>query len=105
MDFTIEGRVVWVEIEGIPFKTWSGNTFKRIASKWGELMHIDDQEDNCFHSKRLCINTKVEKNIFESFKIIFRGKVSWIRAKEVLGWVPDFMDESDDEYDSDDGSK
>ncbi|GJV72364.1 putative reverse transcriptase domain-containing protein [Tanacetum coccineum] len=101
-DFTIEGRIVWVEIEGIPFKLWSNNTFKRIASKWGDLLHIDDQDENCFHSKRLCIKTKVGKNITEVFKIIFRGKVCWIRAKEVTGWVPDFLEESDDEHDSDD---
>ncbi|GJT48259.1 RNA-directed DNA polymerase, eukaryota, reverse transcriptase zinc-binding domain protein [Tanacetum coccineum] len=101
-DFTIEGRIVWVEIEGIPFKLWSNNTFKRIASKWGDLLHIDDQDENCFHSKRLCIKTNVGKNIIEAFKIIFRGKVCWIRAKEVTGWVPDFLEESDDEHDSDD---
>ncbi|GJX67597.1 hypothetical protein Tco_0303324 [Tanacetum coccineum] len=82
MGFTIEGRVIWVEIEGITFKTWLGNSFKRIASKWVELMHIDDQEDNCFHSKRLCINTKVEKNIFESFKIIFRGKEGDLQVED-----------------------
>ncbi|GKE01280.1 RNA-directed DNA polymerase, eukaryota, reverse transcriptase zinc-binding domain protein [Tanacetum coccineum] len=87
MEFNSEGRIVWVEIEGIPFKLWSGNTFKRIASKWEELLHIDDQEDKCFHSKRICIYTKFEKNIFEAFKIIFRGK------------------ESEDEDESDDGSK
>nr|GEX71936.1 putative RNA-directed DNA polymerase, eukaryota, reverse transcriptase zinc-binding domain protein [Tanacetum cinerariifolium] len=105
IDFIIEGRIVWVEIEGIPFKTWSDNTFKCIASKWGELLHIDDQDDNCLYSKRLCINTKVGKNIMESFKIIFCGKVSWIRAKEVIGWVIEFLDESDDEHDSDDDFK
>ncbi|GJW72258.1 RNA-directed DNA polymerase, eukaryota, reverse transcriptase zinc-binding domain protein [Tanacetum coccineum] len=99
---SVYGRIVWVEIEGIPFKLWSNNTFKRIASKWGDLLHIDDQDENCFHSKRLCIKTKVGKNIIEAFKIIFRGKVCWIRAKEVTGWVPDFLEESDDEHDSDD---
>ncbi|GJU94019.1 hypothetical protein Tco_1318775 [Tanacetum coccineum] len=50
----------------------------------------------------MCIKTKVGKNIIEAFKIIFRGKVCWIRAKEVTGWVPDFLEESDDEHDSDD---
>ncbi|GJX62387.1 hypothetical protein Tco_0295287 [Tanacetum coccineum] len=60
-DFTIEGRIVWVEMQ-----------------------------------------TKVGKNIIEAFKIIFRGKVYWIRAKEVTGWVPDFLEESDNEHDSDD---
>ncbi|GKC55783.1 RNA-directed DNA polymerase, eukaryota [Tanacetum coccineum] len=77
MDFNTEGRIAWVEIEGIPFKLWSGKTFKRIATK----------------------------NIFKEFKIIFRGKVFWIRAKEAPGWVPDFMEESDDEEQNDDDSK
>nr|GEY34823.1 RNA-directed DNA polymerase, eukaryota [Tanacetum cinerariifolium] len=104
-DFTNEGRIVWVEIEGIPIKLWPGNTFKRIASKWGELLDIDDEDDRCFHSKRLCVYTKIGTNIFESFKIIFRGKVFWIRAQEVPGWAPDFVEESDNEDQSDDGSK
>ncbi|GKE25514.1 RNA-directed DNA polymerase, eukaryota [Tanacetum coccineum] len=30
-------------VEGIPFKLWTDNTFKRIATKWGELLDIDDQ--------------------------------------------------------------
>ncbi|GKD36445.1 nucleotide-binding alpha-beta plait domain-containing protein [Tanacetum coccineum] len=45
MKFTNEGRIAWVEVEGIPFKLWTDNTFKRIATKWGELLDIDDQEE------------------------------------------------------------
>ncbi|GKA94826.1 RNA-directed DNA polymerase, eukaryota, partial [Tanacetum coccineum] len=73
MDFIIDGRVTWVEIEGIPFKMWSVNTFKRIASKWGVVLHVDDQEDGFF----------------------------WIRATEVPGWVPDFMEDNKEECDND----
>nr|GFB25876.1 nucleotide-binding alpha-beta plait domain-containing protein [Tanacetum cinerariifolium] len=54
-------------------------------------------DEMCFHPKRLCIYTKSEKNIFEEFKNIFRGRAFWMRAKEALGWVPDFMKENDDE--------
>nr|GEY07158.1 RNA-directed DNA polymerase, eukaryota [Tanacetum cinerariifolium] len=57
-----------------------GNTFKQIAAKWGELLDVDYQEEMCFHSKRLCLFTK-------------------------SGWVPDFLDDSDDEDQSDDGFK
>nr|GEU31042.1 uncharacterized mitochondrial protein AtMg00810-like [Tanacetum cinerariifolium] len=32
MDFNINERVAWVEIEGDPFKMWFVNTFRRIAS-------------------------------------------------------------------------
>nr|GEX98813.1 RNA-directed DNA polymerase, eukaryota [Tanacetum cinerariifolium] len=66
------GRIAWVEVEGIPFKLWSGHTFNHIASKWGKLMKVDDYDDTNFHSKRLCILTKVYQNILESFKIVFR---------------------------------
>ncbi|GKE85427.1 nucleotide-binding alpha-beta plait domain-containing protein, partial [Tanacetum coccineum] len=33
-DFHVDGRIVWVEIEGVPFRLWSGNMFKRIATRW-----------------------------------------------------------------------
>ncbi|GJT38145.1 RNA-directed DNA polymerase, eukaryota [Tanacetum coccineum] len=102
-EFSTYGRIVWVEIEGVLFKLWSGNTFKRIASKWGDLLDVDDQEETCFHSKRLCLYTKLCSNIFESFKIVFCGMMFWIRAKEVPGWVPEFMEDSDDEVQSEKG--
>ncbi|GJT47679.1 nucleotide-binding alpha-beta plait domain-containing protein [Tanacetum coccineum] len=105
MDFIIDGRITWVEIEGIPFKLWSENTLKRIASRWGVVLHVDDQEDGCLHRRRMCIKTKFDKNIFESFKIIFRGKIFWIRAKEALGWVPDLLEDNEEDYESDWESK
>ncbi|GJU09502.1 reverse transcriptase domain-containing protein [Tanacetum coccineum] len=45
-DFVLESRIAWVEIEGIPLKLWSDNTFKRIAAKWGVMLDIDDQDDD-----------------------------------------------------------
>nr|GFB20148.1 RNA-directed DNA polymerase, eukaryota [Tanacetum cinerariifolium] len=60
IDFVPKGRIAW-----------SGNSFSRIAAKWGTLLDVDDRED------------KWEKY--------------WIRANETVGWVPDFTDESDDE--------
>ncbi|GKE45967.1 hypothetical protein Tco_1473251 [Tanacetum coccineum] len=62
----------------------------------------DDKEETCFHRTRVCIKTKMDGNIFESFKIIIKGKVYWIRAKEVNGWSPDFIEEEDTqtEYDN-----
>nr|GEW23760.1 RNA-directed DNA polymerase, eukaryota, reverse transcriptase zinc-binding domain protein [Tanacetum cinerariifolium] len=76
-----------------------------LMNEVGELLDVDDQEEMCFHLKRLCLYTKFGMNIFENFKVIFRGKVFWIHAKEIPGWVPDFLDDSDDEDQSDDGFK
>ncbi|GKE13982.1 nucleotide-binding alpha-beta plait domain-containing protein [Tanacetum coccineum] len=100
--FHVDERVTWVDIEGIPLRVWSKNTFVRIVSKWGELLYVDDQKETCFHRKRVCIKTKFEESIFESLKVIIQGKVFWVRAKEVYGWVPDFVDEDEINRETDD---
>ncbi|GJZ93692.1 putative reverse transcriptase domain-containing protein [Tanacetum coccineum] len=40
--------LVWVELDGVPFKFWSGPTFKRIAAKWEniELARKVTEEDH-----------------------------------------------------------
>ncbi|PWA70432.1 ATPase, AAA-type, core [Artemisia annua] len=94
-DFAPEGRIAWVDVEGIPFKLWSDKTFNRIALKWGKLLEFDDEK--YFHSKRICILTKVHQNILENFKIVFRGKIYWLRAIEVPGWTPEFTEEEEED--------
>ncbi|GJV31430.1 nucleotide-binding alpha-beta plait domain-containing protein [Tanacetum coccineum] len=105
MEFINDGRVTWVEIEGVPLKMCSENTFNHIASKWGVLLNVDDQEEGCLHRKRLCINTTIVNNIYEAFKFIYHGKTYWIRAKEVPGWIPDFLEDEDEETVSDEDIK
>ncbi|GJV26507.1 nucleotide-binding alpha-beta plait domain-containing protein [Tanacetum coccineum] len=61
----IDGRVTWVELEGIPLKMWSENTFN----------------EHCF-----------------------QNEAYWVRAKEVPGWFPDFVEENDEVDESDDES-
>ncbi|GJX33429.1 nucleotide-binding alpha-beta plait domain-containing protein [Tanacetum coccineum] len=100
--FFVDERVTWIDIEGIPLKVWSKNTFSRITSKWGELLDFDEQEDGYLHSKRVCIKTTLVENIYESFKVIIQGKTFWIRAKEVSGWMPDFEEDIDQDSKSDD---
>ncbi|GKA85426.1 nucleotide-binding alpha-beta plait domain-containing protein [Tanacetum coccineum] len=101
--FTIDSRVTWVDIEGVPLHAWTTNTFSKISSKWGKLLYEEDKENLCLNNKRVCINTTIEKNIFESIKIIVKGKIYWVRAKEVSGWVPDFIeDEEEEEYSDED---
>nr|GEY59785.1 nucleotide-binding alpha-beta plait domain-containing protein [Tanacetum cinerariifolium] len=63
----------------------------------GELLDVDDYDKTNFHSKRFCILTKVCENIYESFKIVFRGKVYWVRASEVPGWTPEFFEEDEED--------
>ncbi|GKD71880.1 RNA-directed DNA polymerase, eukaryota [Tanacetum coccineum] len=87
---------------GVPMKMWTSNTFNKFLSKWGELLFEEDKENLSLYSKRICIKTKLQQNIFKTFKIIVKGKKNWIRAKEVSRWVPDFLEEEEGEDESND---
>nr|GEX66863.1 RNA-directed DNA polymerase, eukaryota, reverse transcriptase zinc-binding domain protein [Tanacetum cinerariifolium] len=71
-----EEGVAWIDIEGVPLCVWSRNTFDKISSKWGSLLHEEDEDDSYFHRKRLFIKTSIRDNIFESFKIIIKEDVN-----------------------------
>nr|GEY93445.1 hypothetical protein [Tanacetum cinerariifolium] len=43
-DFVFWERIVWVDIKGVPLHAWSHATFKKIGSKWGEVMDIEEEE-------------------------------------------------------------
>nr|GEW96167.1 alpha/beta hydrolases superfamily protein [Tanacetum cinerariifolium] len=103
-DFVIDERVIWVEVEGVPCKWWSRNTFSRIASIWGTLLNGEELEEEGYHSNRICIRTKLKTVVFDSFKMVYRGMTCWVRAIEVPGWVPDFEEDGEEGYDVNDGS-
>nr|GFA26917.1 RNA-directed DNA polymerase, eukaryota, reverse transcriptase zinc-binding domain protein [Tanacetum cinerariifolium] len=49
------------------------------------------------YSLRICVKTIFFHLITESLKVIIKGKVYVVRAKEVTCWVPDFGEENSDE--------
>nr|GFA21456.1 RNA-directed DNA polymerase, eukaryota [Tanacetum cinerariifolium] len=57
--------------------------------------------EDSFARKRICIKTSQENNILERFKVIVRGKIFVLRAKELFAWSPSFKDVKDIKYCSD----
>nr|GFA81482.1 hypothetical protein [Tanacetum cinerariifolium] len=62
---------------------WVMFEFDKVDTK-GETLDIENNVDSSFGRKRLCIKAKQPVSILESFKIIFKGKVLLVRAKEVF---------------------
>nr|GEU46190.1 hypothetical protein [Tanacetum cinerariifolium] len=56
-DFSIEERLIWLEIEGVPLRAWEKDTFSSIAKKWGELLFMDDSDACNRLSKHICIKS------------------------------------------------
>nr|GEZ33181.1 hypothetical protein [Tanacetum cinerariifolium] len=83
-DFVSDEWIVWVDIE--------------------ETLDLEDNVDNSFGRKRICIKTKHQVSILESFKVIVKGRVYMIRAKELFTWNPSFLAYKEKEYASEDES-
>nr|GEV33676.1 RNA-directed DNA polymerase, eukaryota [Tanacetum cinerariifolium] len=103
-EFVCNERIVWVDIEGIPLHLWSSSTFSRIGMKWGTVMDIEESSGSSFARKRLCIKTSMAVNILKTFKVIYKGKVFMVRAKELFTWSPCFLEYKDPGYLSEDES-
>nr|GEX92775.1 RNA-directed DNA polymerase, eukaryota [Tanacetum cinerariifolium] len=70
----------------------------------GEVMELEDGNEDLFARKRLCIKTKHANNILDSFKVVVKGKVFQIRAKELFVWYPSFKEVPEVVHCSDDES-
>ncbi|GJX57117.1 RNA-directed DNA polymerase, eukaryota [Tanacetum coccineum] len=105
LDFVSKDRIVWVDIEGVPLNAWSRATFNKVCARWGDVMDLEESNDGMFARKRIYIKTKLEDNILEKFKIIIRGKVFVVRAKELFVWSPVFKDVEEMMYSSEDESE
>ena len=104
-DFVSEDRIIWMDIEGVPLKAWSRKTFIKIGKKWGETLDLEDNSVTSFGRKRICIKTKHATSILESFKIIVKGKVYMVRAKELFTWNPVFSINKEKDFNSDSESE
>ncbi|GKA50366.1 RNA-directed DNA polymerase, eukaryota [Tanacetum coccineum] len=99
------GMITWVSIEGLPIKAWTPNSFRKIASLWGEIVELEDSDSFALSNKPLCLKTKTDDYINERRRVIIQSKVYWIRAKELYPWTPSFVEDKHDTSSCDDESE
>ncbi|KAL4587954.1 hypothetical protein LXL04_000831 [Taraxacum kok-saghyz] len=90
-----------VDNRGLPSVAWTSIAFQKIANRWGDLLYAEDPNDTNLYRKRLCIKTQATGIIMETFKVIVQGKVFILRAREVIGWNPEFVEEEEDDEEED----
>nr|GEY84638.1 hypothetical protein [Tanacetum cinerariifolium] len=100
--FHLHAKVVRYE------RSIKSSTSKRVTAEKppSSFNHRPSEESPSpsFARKRLCIMTSVADNILETFKVIFKGKVYSIRAKELFTWTHCFLEFKESGYNSEDDS-
>nr|GFB89004.1 RNA-directed DNA polymerase, eukaryota [Tanacetum cinerariifolium] len=70
----------------------------------GRALDLEDNVDTSFGCKRLCVKIAHPVLISETFKIIVKGIVFMVRAKELFTWNPSFIDNKEKDYTSEEDS-
>ncbi|GJV24669.1 hypothetical protein Tco_1377364 [Tanacetum coccineum] len=91
--FVSDVRLVWISIEGLPICVWNKDALAKIVSPWGTLSDVDVVDDASFPFQKVCVVTKASTIINDTIKIIVKGKIYWIRIRELEAWTLDFDDE------------
>ncbi|GJW50462.1 RNA-directed DNA polymerase, eukaryota [Tanacetum coccineum] len=91
--FVPRERLIWLDIEGIPLVAWSLDSLKRVAGNWGEVVYLDEEQEDNYYSARLCVESQFSDFIMKSVEVDVEGKRYEVRVKEVTGWIPSFKKE------------
>ncbi|GJZ63387.1 reverse transcriptase domain, reverse transcriptase zinc-binding domain protein, partial [Tanacetum coccineum] len=92
-DFVLKERLVWLEIEGVPIRSWNNDTFKSICKKWGKVLFIDDTDSSNRFSIRLCIKSTHTSLIFASTLVTLNGVTYAFRGERICRWTLTFAPE------------
>ncbi|GKE43485.1 hypothetical protein Tco_1470769 [Tanacetum coccineum] len=84
-----------MELDVVVVELWAIVCSWGVEGAWAKVWAVG--WDGVVGIWAISIIVKNQKHFHESFKIIFRGKVYWVRASEVLGWTPEFSEEEEED--------
>ncbi|KAK8637162.1 hypothetical protein V6N13_064588 [Hibiscus sabdariffa] len=81
----VVNRRAWTACHGIPIHAWSSGMFENIASKWGELISVDEKIVNPGSFSRSMFHVLTERfnRIDEVIELVVDSKKFKVRAVEV----------------------
>ncbi|GKD64166.1 RNA-directed DNA polymerase, eukaryota, reverse transcriptase zinc-binding domain protein, partial [Tanacetum coccineum] len=91
--FTVDERLIWIEIRGLPLCAWGSNAIKKVTSLFGKFKFFDSDSENTMSLGRACISTKRQSTISESVSVIIHGKSFDVHVHEIGAWSTIINDE------------
>ncbi|KAI3767874.1 hypothetical protein L2E82_18303 [Cichorium intybus] len=87
---------VWLDIEGMPLRSWCKSNFEKVANRWGQVVYMDGNLGTSLAVHRLCVETKVMGIIAEEMTVMIDNHVFVLRIREAVSLWPTFVKEEDD---------
>ncbi|GKC46870.1 hypothetical protein Tco_1064592 [Tanacetum coccineum] len=97
-NFTIDERIFWIEISGLPLCAWGSNAYKKIACNFGKFLFFDKEDSSALSSGRVCISSKSHHLISENVQVEINKELFEATVQEIGSWIikinDDYLDTS-----------
>ncbi|GJT46746.1 RNA-directed DNA polymerase, eukaryota, reverse transcriptase zinc-binding domain protein [Tanacetum coccineum] len=97
-NFTIDERIFWIEISGLPLCAWGSNAYKKIACNFGKFLFFDKEDSSALSSGRVCISSKSHHLISENVQVEINKELFEATVQEIGSWSikinDDYLDTS-----------
>ncbi|GKC20608.1 RNA-directed DNA polymerase, eukaryota, reverse transcriptase zinc-binding domain protein [Tanacetum coccineum] len=68
-NFTVDERILWIEISGLPLCACGSNAYKKIVCSFGKFLFFEKEDSSALSSGRVCISSKSHGLIYENVQV------------------------------------
>ncbi|GKA15088.1 RNA-directed DNA polymerase, eukaryota [Tanacetum coccineum] len=104
-NFSVDERMVWVEISGLRLCAWGSNAYKKVASTVGKFMFFENDNSASMSLGRVCVATKQKSLISEGVQVTIHGEDYTAQVQELGSWSINIEDSTSQESDSQKGDE
>ncbi|GJV00413.1 RNA-directed DNA polymerase, eukaryota, reverse transcriptase zinc-binding domain protein [Tanacetum coccineum] len=85
-NFTLDERILWIEISGLPLCAWGSNAYKKIACSFGKFLFFEKEDSSTLSSGRVCISSKSHGLISENVQVKINNELFEATVQEIGSW-------------------
>ncbi|GJT94802.1 hypothetical protein Tco_1090320 [Tanacetum coccineum] len=92
-NFTVDERILWIEISGLPLCAWGSNAYKNIACSFGKFLFFEKEDSSALSSGKVCISSKSHGLIFENVQVEINNELFEATVQETGSWCIKITDD------------
>ncbi|GJX70878.1 hypothetical protein Tco_0308049, partial [Tanacetum coccineum] len=85
-NFTVDERIIWIEISGLPLCAWGFNAYKKIACNFGKFLFFEKEDLSALSSGRVCISSKSHGLISKNVQVEINNELFEVTVQEIGSW-------------------
>ncbi|GKB21975.1 RNA-directed DNA polymerase, eukaryota, reverse transcriptase zinc-binding domain protein [Tanacetum coccineum] len=92
-NFTIDERILWIEISGLPLCAWGSNAYKKIACSCEKFLFFEKEDSSALSSGRVCISSISQGLIYKNVQVKINNELFEATVQKMGPWCIKIIDD------------